>query len=152
MRLAMLPKNYGNEEVNKMNNYIEKFESVKEIERCAEYYIELLGLQDWRIIFKLTDNFNPDWMGMCDSEHTAKVACISIRKTIDNLDLWCKQPQEEVLIHELLHCKFILPDDDTLSGVLIYQQGHTLLDDMARAIFKARYNLTNKDFYFKREE
>lgn len=128
---------------------IEKFESVEQIKKCAEYYIELLGLQDWRIVFKLTDNFNPEWLGMCETDYTGKSACISIRETTDKFESWIKQPQEEVLIHELLHCKFVSFDDNTLSGTLIYQQWHTLLDDMARAIFKTRYNLSNKDYYFK---
>lgn len=135
----------------KVPDYIVKFTSIEQIKECAKYYIELLGLQDWRIIFKLTDNFNQDWGGMCESIHDTKCACISIRKSFPDKDVeyWIKQPQEEVLIHELLHCKFILTSDNTLSGELLYTHGHQLLDDMARAIFKARYNLTNEDYYFK---
>lgn len=134
-------------------SYIEKFTSVEQIKECAKYYIDLLGLQDWRIIFKLTDDFNPEWAGRCESIHDSKTACISIRKTYPEKDVqyWVKQPQEETLIHELLHCKFILASDNTMSGELLYTHNHQLLDDMARAIFKSRYNLTNADYYFEEE-
>lgn len=133
-----------------MLHYINRFIDSNQIKETAQYYVELLGLQDWRIIYKLTDDFNEDLAGLCETDYTSKTACISIRKTIPDKNLWIKQPHEEVLIHELLHCKFIRISNDTAEGLIYDQFHHTLLDDMARAIFKARYNLTNKD-YFKEE-
>lgn len=135
-----------------MPEYIDRFNSVEEIEKCAEYYVELLGLQDWRIIYKLTDDIDENLAGLCESERVSKIACISIRKDLDRCGLWFKQPHEEILIHELLHCVIPLLEKDTVEGALFYDTYHQILDSMARAIFKTRYNLTNKDFYFKREE
>lgn len=133
--------------------YIEKFKNIEQIKECAKYYIELLGLQDWRIVFKLTDNLNSEYAGQCERIYTSKVACISIKKSCDenNSEVWFKQPQEETLIHELLHCKFMQYDVNSIEGVLFDEHNHQLLDDMARAIFKARYNFTNDDYYFEEE-
>jgi hypothetical protein len=129
-----------------MSNYIDKFDNVEQIKACAKFYIELLGLQDWKIVFAHTDNFNEDWAGQCESVYAEKCARISIRKTIPD-DLWFKQPQELTLIHELLHCKFPIQDDGSLQGNLYYTIWHQILDDVARAIFNVRYNLTNNDYY-----
>lgn len=126
---------------------VEKFNTVDEIEKCAKYYIELLGLQDWRIVYRLTNDIEDDLAGCNESEYTSKTACITIRKDMPE-DMWVKQPHEEVLIHELLHCKFlnIEKTNKDIESLYYEQTVHTLLDDMARAIFKARYNLTN-EFY-----
>jgi hypothetical protein len=132
--------------------YIDRFTSANQIKQCAKYYIDLLGLQDWRIIFKLTNDLdNDDWAGQNTHDYTSKAAEIRIRKDMPK-DLWIKQPHEEVLIHELLHCKFIDVANSTVEGVMFSQTQHTLLDDMARAIFKARYKLTNKNYYFNNEQ
>lgn len=123
----------------------ERFKAVEEIKECAKYYIDLLGLQDWRIVYRLSNDIDEDLAGLNEHDYTSKTARITIRKDMPD-DLWCKQPHEEVLIHELLHCKFMDLSNNSLEGVYYEQSTHTLLDDMARAIFKARYDLTN-DYY-----
>ena len=129
---------------------VERFTDTSQIKECAKYYIQLLGLQDWRIIYDLTDDFREDWAGMNERDYTSKIAKISIRKSMpQDKDMWVKQPHEEVLIHELLHCKFINVSSDTVEGTMFEQVYHTLLDDMARAILKARYNLTDDYYYFE---
>lgn len=127
--------------------YIDRFKDVEEIKECAKYYVQLLGLQDWKIIYKLQEPSNPDWSGECESIFEEKCACI----TIDNRehpDLWVKSPQELTLIHELIHCKIELFENTTYEGSLIELHYHTLIDDWARSIFYARYNLTHEDMYF----
>lgn len=130
-----------------MSKWIDRFNSVDEIKECAKYYIELLGLQDWRIVYRLSNDLEEDLAGCNESEYTSKTACITIRKDMPE-DMWVKQPHEEVLIHELLHCKFlnIEKTNKDIESLYYEQTMHTLLDDMARAIFKARYSLTN-EFY-----
>lgn len=128
--------------------YINKFESVEQIKKCAKYYIKLLGLQDWRIVFKLGVPSNEEWAGECESQFAEKCACI----TIDNRkhdDLWLRQPQELALIHELIHCKIPLMDGRGTDGMVIYTFYHQLVDDWARSIFYARYGLSHKDMYWK---
>ena len=133
--------------------YIDKFKTVEEIEECAKYYIKLLGLQDWRILFVLGKTKDENNAGECESIFEEKCARIVI-SDIDYEDLWFKQPQELILIHELIHCKIELYENSnmTLESLMIYQQRHTLIDDWARSIFYCRYGLTHKDFYYGRDE
>lgn len=129
---------------------IERFLTVEQIAEVAEYYIKLLGLQDWMIRYELTDELGEGNGGENEYQFVNKYAVIRIRKTLPESMLF-RQPQELTLIHELLHCKFMLLDNTNYDGIIIYEYQHQLLQDMARAIFNARYNLTNK-FYMSWEE
>ena len=130
-----------------MENYIYRFESVEQIKECAKYYVNLLGLQDWKIIYVLAVPSDENNAGECESIFEEKCAKITIDSR-EHTDLWVRQPQELVLIHELIHCKIILMDNNSVEGSLMYTYYHTLVDDWARSIFYARYGLTNKDMYF----
>lgn len=130
---------------------IEKFKSVEEIESCACYYVNLLGLQDWRISYAFTDEISEDSAGECDAIFEEKCARISIRQTIPD-DLWFKEPQELVLIHELLHCKMPLFYIEHLEGQVVEMYYHSLIDDWARSIFHVKYGIDNKWYYFNRGE
>ena len=129
--------------------YVEKFKSVAEIEKCAEYYVKLLGLQDWNILYKIGVPNDESWSGQCEKIDEEKCACITIDSRPQPDDCWTKQPQELVLIHELVHCKIILMDNDTVEGKLMYLYYHTLVEDWAKSIFYTRYNLSNADLLNK---
>lgn len=131
--------------------YIDKFESVDQIKECAKYYIEILGLQDWKIKFVLDVPSNPDRAGECEQYTIEKCACITI-DTREHSDPWFRQPQELTLVHELLHCKVPLPSEGHWEDVIVELFYHQLVDDMAKAIFFARYGLTNKDLYYNEEK
>ena len=129
------------------HGYIDKFDTAEEIRECAKYYIEILGLQDWKFKFVLDTPSDLDNMGECEQNSVEKCACI----TLDNRehpDLWFRQPHEMVLVHELLHCKIPLPSNEHWDGAIVDLFYHQLIDDMAKAVFFARYGLTNKDLYF----
>lgn len=122
------------------NMFVEKFNSVEEIKECAKYYISLLGLQDWMIKFELTDDLSDeDNAGENEYCFILKESIIKIRRSHPDNPIF-KYPQEQTLIHELLHCKFGGIEQEE------YQYEHQLLQDIARAIFNVRYNLTN-DYY-----
>lgn len=128
--------------------FIEKFQSADEIKECAKYYISLLGLQNWKIKFLHTDEMdNAGWNGQCTYNFVNREAEIRIEQT--HRDDFFKHPQELTLIHELLHCKIVMPEDNTLENTIMYDMAHQLIEDMAKAIFNARYNLTDKDYYFE---
>lgn len=128
-------------------SYIDKFHNSEQIKECAQYYINLLGLQDWKILFVLGTVQNNNNAGECESIFEEKCAKITISDK-QYEDSWFKQPQELILIHELIHCKIELYDNDKLEGLMIYQAQHTLIDDWARSIFYARYGLSNEDMYW----
>lgn len=131
--------------------YINEFESVNQIKECAEYYINLLGLQDWKILYSLGKCSNSENAGECENIFEEKCAKITIAKGLPS-DLWFKQPQELTLIHELLHCKIELYDNGSLESKVMYQQQHTIIDDWARSVFYARYRLSHKDLYIEEDE
>ena len=67
-------------------------------------------------------------------------------------DLLIKQPQEEMLIHELLHFKFIAFDEKTREEACYEIMQHQLIETLARALYSAKYNLNNitRFFIFRR--
>ena len=102
---------------------------------------KLLGLQDWKI--KLLDNCTPADMVTKDcgeTEYNEVQKCAYIRilspqyygETEFNIP-FC---QEKTLLHELLHIKFALLDDngnEMQSRVL-----HQIIEDLARALYLAK--------------
>lgn len=131
--------------------YINEFKNVKQVKECAEYYINLLGLQDWKILYRLGKCSNSENAGECESIFEEKCAKITIAKGLPS-DLWFSQPQELTLIHELLHCKIELYENGSLESKVMYQQQHTLIDDWARSVFYSRYGLSHKDLYIEGDE
>lgn len=138
--------------INGPKGYVEAFESTEELKQIAQEYIRLLGLQDWLIAFKLTDDLdNDEWAGSCECIWEEKSALIKIRKTIPD-DLWFKQPHEATLIHELMHCKMPIQDNGTMSGNTHYTLWHQILNDVAMAIFNVKYDLRLDDYHIHKEE
>lgn len=134
-----------------MNKPIQKFDDINQLIECAKYYEELLGLQDWNIAYKIADDMNEsNNAGEVTFIVSIKCAIVKIKNIIEPSSCF-RTYQEEILIHELLHCKFIydeINDDDCVEAQFFYLTQHQLLEDMAKAIFMARYNLT-KDCFMK---
>ena len=53
-----------------------------------------------------------------------------------------KQPMEQVLIHELLHFKFIAFDENSREEAVFEIAQHQLIETLAKALFMAKYGLT----------
>lgn len=129
-----------------MRKPIDRFKDLEQLKECAKYYIELLGLQDWGIQFRISNDIDKNNAGQNDWDFVGKMALITLVKDIQPNDYFL-QPQELVLIHELLHCKYpIIFDKHYYECVFLADYQHQVLEDMARAIFKARFNLTNEYF------
>jgi len=60
---------------------ITKFTNVDEIAETAQYYIELLGLEDWRFAFALSDETQGNNMGQTEYQFVNKLAVITIHQT-----------------------------------------------------------------------
>lgn len=129
-----------------MRKPINKFWDLAQLEECAKYYIELLGLQDWAIVFRISDDLDENLAGCNDYVFENKSSLITLRKTIQE-NKFFTIIQELTLIHELLHCKYPISFiNKVYESRIVADLQHQLLDDMARAIFKARFNLTNEYF------
>lgn len=129
---------------------VNKFDTQQEIKDIAQYYIELLGLQDWQIIFRLGKCSDSNWCGECEPIFEEKCARITISDNIED-DLWFKQPQELTLIHELLHCKIPMFDNSNIDGWITHNYYHTILNDWAVSIMNARYEI-DKNWYYNEED
>lgn len=122
-----------------------KFKDIDELLKYAEYYENILGLQSWNIKYSLDNDLdNDNWAGQCETNFQGRKALITIRKDTDNFSF--KTSHEETLIHELLHCKFQIIDFENTSNSIesryFIEKEHQLLEDMAKAIYLAKYNLT----------
>jgi len=135
-----------------MRKPINKFKDLTQLRECAKYYIELLGLQDWVIQFRISNDIEKNCAGYNDSVFENKSSLITLTKDIPE-NKFFNSPQECTLIHELLHCKYPIKfKNDYYESEMVADVQHQLLDDMARAIYKARYNLTNECFRGNGEE
>lgn len=126
---------------------IYKFNDEAHLNACLEWWQMRLGLRDWIIKAKLTNDLNDD-DNHGENEYQPSNKCAMIRiRPFDSLcaDGWItKQPQELVLVHELLHCKIfqITYDTPSIEMILFNQAQHQLIEDMAKALIMAKYGLT----------
>ena len=105
---------------------------------------------DWTIEVTFKDFIKPledgePLVGVCDAQHTINCAYIEILndKEILNRSTNQKMSQEVALIHELLHCKYLL-FEHSKSSIPDIQYGvsqHALIEQMAKSLFMAKYDL-----------
>lgn len=129
---------------------IEFFKNNVQLRARMEYWKPILGLSDWEIVVKLAtkeEMEHPNYAGQCCSNQIQKSAVIFLRSDAKEIskDAYFKQYQEEVLLHEMLHCKLKLYESDKYEEAITELVHHTLIEDMAKAIFYAKYNMTKED-------
>lgn len=133
-------------------NPINQFLSQEQLDECLKEWQHRLGLSDWIIKARLIDTADDferpgdDKSGECVCQPTNSCAAIRIlnHKT-ETVSRWIlKQPQEIVLVHELLHCKIDLLErkDETMESAFWNMSQHKLLEEIAKALIMAKYNLT----------
>jgi hypothetical protein len=131
------------------------FEDDKQLIERGKYWQEVLGLSDWLIKFILVDKKdfyeeNDTRAGENSTNYYQKTSVIKILKN-PPVEHFCyfNQPQEQVLIHELLHCKFIgvLSEKASVESVLFENYNHTMIEDLSKSLFWAKYNYSLKDYY-----
>ena len=122
------------------------FDSEKELLECLEEWKRLLGLSDWHIAARICpkeDMKLPGCVGESDVQFVNMCGLISILRAEDlPPDMILKQPMEQVLIHELLHFKFISFDDKSREEAVFEITQHQLIETLAKALFMAKNGLT----------
>lgn len=108
-------------------------------------WMQRLGLLDWSIKIKISppDEMPKDAVGYCDYQNIVKGALIQLLDhRFYSTGCVLRHCMEKTLVHELLHCKFghLYTNDDGYN-----QELHILLEDLARAMIFARYDLTLRD-------
>lgn len=127
-------------------------ETEEELMSLAKEWQNRLLLSDWIIGFALASNSElsditfageseVQWINRCGN-------VLILRKEDLPKDTIAKQPMELVLIHELLHFKFMTFENESLEGCYWSEKQHQLLEDMAKALYMAKYNLTFDWFKF----
>ena len=133
---------------DKLPTPITQFNSNEELQSCLEWWQKKLGLQDWIIKSKITSELTDDnFHGENEFNVVGKHSMIRIRPydTVKGGEWIARQPQELVLVHELLHCliyEIEYDNSESIELITYNQRQHQLIEDMAKALIMAKYNLT----------
>lgn len=131
---------------------IEEFKTQEELNECLKWWQSKLFLDSWIIKAKICEpcDFSVEGRGGENSmvfENKESAIRILDKKYFpdDAIAIYCA---EHVLVHELLHCKYnFLLNKGTFESVYVDVMEHQLLEEMAKTLIMAKYNL---DFdYFK---
>ena len=125
------------------------FDSNEQLSKCANEWIEVLGLSDWCVTCVLAECESDDSgdleLGHNDYDFCNKTSVITIYKQPRNEHFIMFQ--EETLIHELLHCKFPIEyEDESYEAKVCADLQHQVLNDTARALFMTKYGLSMSDY------
>jgi len=127
-----------------MSDPICEFKDDTEAQACAEWWQERLFLHDWVIKVSHANRHEIEGLaGRNEMQIDLMTAKISLCTPDDYLrGLYLKQCSELTLVHELLHCKYNwLKCDGSYEGRYVDTMDHQLLEQMARSLIMARYDL-----------
>lgn len=128
------------------------FDTDEEACACMEEWKPILGLSDWIIgvrLCRMDELSDAEFAGESCAQHVNMCGTIQIRRKEDMPeDSMIKQPHELTLIHELMHFKFVSMDQSpqTIEGAFYEIKQHQLLEEMAKALFMAKYGLNRSWF------
>lgn len=129
---------------------IMKFKDLEDGYYWLEYYKKILFLQDWTIKLEFVDADDGSYVGAEVSYHAPeKEAGITIFRYSDEFSKQTivKLCEQKLLLHELFHIKLDLPYNyfvngpDNLEKRVLSEKNHQLVDDMAKSMLMAQYNL-----------
>ena len=118
----------------------------KQLIKLLKEWQHRLFLDDWiiKVAMVSEDELEEDLAGQTSFVYTTKMAMISLTEpTKDNTGRIAKYCIEQTLVHELLHCKMALMSNTntTYESGYLYEHEHQLLDDMAKSLVMAKYNI-----------
>lgn len=135
-----------------MSKPIEEFKTQEELNQCLKWWQDKLFLNDWIIkgylvhgeeIPELGGESNVQWVNCCGT--------INIRTAEEMSAGVQKQPHELILVHELLHFKYMgFEGVSTIEGIFYEEKQHQLLEQMAKSLIMAKYDIGFD--YFVEEE
>lgn len=129
-----------------MSKPIEEFKTQEELNQYLKWWQDKLFLNDWIIkarIGRPEDFINEDACGENSMIFQNKQAMILILDKQyfpkDNISKYCA---EQILCHELLHCRYNwMENRETYEGVYIDEMEHQLLEQMAKSLIMAKYDI-----------
>jgi len=130
-----------------MKEPIDIFENQEQLNNCLKEWQERLFLNDWIIKAQFGET-NENNHGENEFKFSIKCSIITILRPLPQNEWIAKQPEELVLIHELLHLKMNLVNGmESYEGVWLQQTQHQLLEEIAKSLLMAKYNLKFSWFY-----
>lgn len=129
-----------------MNTPKRYIDSTDELLQLAKEWQKRLLLSDWNIAFNILPQrnmSNSEWAGESNVQWVNRCGTVSLlcKEDIPD-DMIMKTPMELTLIHELLHFKFMELECTSLEGCYYNEKQHQLLEDMAKALYMTKFNLT----------
>ena len=123
-----------------------EFASIEQAYECLQYWQEKLFLQDWTIKLILATPEDMNLQDVCgENVYQVENKCCVIKILIpeyygDRITKYCA---EQILIHELLHCKYNWCERNYDSIEVVYYDTleHSLIEQMAKSLLMAKYNL-----------
>lgn len=129
----------------------ENFKSEEELYKYLKWWQKKLFLTDWIIkasICPPDDFITEDAMGENEFNIVNKCCTIRILDSKYYGKRIMKYCAEKVLVHELFHCKYNwIADNDSYESKYVDIMEHGLLEQMAKSLIMAKYDLTLD--YFK---
>lgn len=124
------------------------FVSQKQAEKYLKEWQRRLFIESWFIKVKLVKGSDiPGSNGSNDMCLENKICVISIATDIPVGYFAVKVPNEQTLVHELLHCKYgLLTNSSTYEGKTVELIEHQLIEEMSKSLIMAKYNLSQEWF------
>lgn len=126
-----------------MGQPIMEFKTQEELNKCLQEWKRRLFLSDWNIqaflvhgeeIEGLGGDSNVQWVNSCGT--------IRIRYADEMPEgMVEKMPHEKVLVHELLHFKYMGFENHSLEAAFLDEKQHQLLEQMAKSLVMAKYGI-----------
>lgn len=130
----------------------EIFNSKEELYKYLTWWQEKLFLTDWIIkasICPPEDFMTKNCCGENEFHIENKTCVIRILHPKYYGDRIMKYCAEKILVHELLHCKYNwIANNDSYEGKYVDVMEHSLLEQMAKSLIMAKYDLSLD--YFKK--
>jgi len=126
------------------------FENEDEANSLLKEWKNRLFLNNWNIelidVDSLEDNnaglSYAQWVNSCGT-----IKILSEKKLKEKEPFIEKLPHEKILIHELLHFKYMgIEGDDSLESTYYMEKQHQLLEQMAKSLYMAKYDLSYEWF------
>ena len=126
------------------------FEDEKESNEILEEWKSRLFLSDWNIKLIEEDKLGEERAGQAEVQWVSSSGIIRMltQKAIEDVGpVIEKQPQELILIHELLHFKYMSVENvGSIEGVYYEESQHRLLEQMAKSLYMTKYDLNYEWF------
>ena len=122
---------------------IMEFKTQEELKNCLQEWKQRLFLSDWNIKAYLAHGeeiqgsagrSTVQWVNSCGTIQL-RYADETPSGAIE------KEPHEKVLVHELLHFKYMAFDNNSLEAAYFDEKQHQILEQMAKSLIMAKYGI-----------